>query len=687
MKLILTTIAIFLLLGMLFAASVIAQSPGDGGWRFLNGPVAPGGNVMDIAVSPADPDRILALVMDADAYDHPTSYLFRSDDGAMTWRQVHAFDGGVLGGVLDVALDPNDAEVALAGRKDALYRTGDGGLSWTQVYTMGQAVAITPNGDYYAAGPVALYDAGCHDKVVGIARSQDAGQTWQLLHHFCATQAVRIEADPASDSGVYVAAQWGTNKREYLLRSDDGGATWTDVLSDSVDSGELRHRLFDFAINPSNSNVLFLSDDIGLIRSLDRGVTWERLMRLPWEPDSIYPPNHPLALSFDQDGALIVADRWATADAHVYRSDDNGDTWWRALAPLPRGVNRLIARPGKSGVFWAGMNDFGVYASQNYGGRWTPVNHGLQTLVSVREMAAAPGGVNRVYAVSDEPAAGLFRSEDGGLSWTSVITGERMRAIALDPRQPDSGWAGGMSGLFAFRGDDIQRYPYTVGTVTDIAISSANPQLQYLAGCFRGDRGRPPQGYFGRYIPPGGGIGGYWKTETLPNAHCLWHIAVHPTDPETLYVIAGLNEKADAVLRSRDGGQSWDEVLRTGFLNGILSVAIDDHPPYSIYALVIGRPLYVSEDGGDSWRELPSPSTTVYKMTLDDFGAPIVSANDGIFRWDAASSRWRRISPDAVRAQALLFARGRQPRLYAGTRRGVWAKDVGRARLWLPWMR
>ncbi len=488
MKLILTTIAIFLLLGMLFAASVIAQSPGDGGWRFLNGPVAPGGNVMDIAVSPADPDRILALVMDADAYDHPASYLFRSDDGAMTWRQVHAFDGGVLGGVLDVALDPNDAEVALAGRKDALYRTGDGGLSWTQVYTMGQAVAITPNGDYYAAGPVALHDDGCYGELMGIARSQDAGRTWQVLHRFCASDAVRIMAAPAPDSSVYVAAWWDANKQERLWRSDDG-VTWTDVLSDSVDSRGLRHWLLDFVINPTNPDVLFISDYFGLIRSLDRGETWVRLWDHGSQAQSHFPPEHAYAMAFGKNGVLTIAERWGYSDAgesHIYRSDDNGDTWWRALETLPRGVSRLIARPQSADALYAGLLDFGVYKGRASGGRWIVRNRGLQTLISVKDLAVSATDVDRVYVVGDEPAGGLFRSEDGGLTWTAIMTDVRLTAIDLYPGSSDSGWAGGNGVMLSFDSENTHLYRHMPEVINDIELYARSPHRGYLVGSSRG---------------------------------------------------------------------------------------------------------------------------------------------------------------------------------------------------------
>ncbi len=682
MKAFFAAITTFILLGVMLTAGVWAQGPSpDDAWRFLDGPIAPGGTVLDLALSPAAPDHLFALVADATWRETRETALFRSDDDASTWRRVHTFTHGVA----QLAIDPRNADVILAGGDEALYRSGDGGLSWTQVYTMGQASAITPNGVYYAAGRTDSASEDCPAGAMGVARSDDDGQSWESVYHFCGGGHVtRIMAAPAPDSALYVAGLREKDKQEYLLRSEDDGMIWTDILSDSVHSLWLHHWLYDFVINPTDPGVLFLCDEFGLIRSLDRGATWERLMQHFWQPSNGYPPEQSFAMSFDQHGALTIADRGASADAHVYRSDDNGATWWQALATLPRGVNRLIARPQRPGALFAGLNDFGVYASPNYGGRWTPVNHGLQTRVSVRDMAADPANVDHLYAVADEPAAGLFRSEDGGLSWTAVMTGERLSAVALDPRQLDSGWTGGMSGLFAFRGDDFWRYPYGVGLVKDIAISSVDPQQQYLTGCFSGHRGQPSQGYIGRYIPPSGGINGYWKTETLPNAYCAWHIAIHPTDPKTIYIVVGLNERADAVLRSRNGGQTWDEVLHTGFLNGILAVAIADIPPYPIYALVIDKPLCVSEDGGDSWQELPPPSAAVYKMTLDDFGVPIVSTDDGIFRWDDASSHWQRISSDAIQAHALLFARGRQPRLYAGTKRGAWARDIERAHLWLP---
>jgi len=562
------------------------------------------------------------------------------------------------------------------------------------VYTMGQAVAITPNGDYYAAGPVMLHDDSCYGELMGIVRSQDAGRTWQLLHRFCASDAVRIMAAPAPDGSVYVAAWWDANKQERLWRSDDG-VTWTDVLSDGVDSRELRHWLLDFVINPTDPDVLFLSDYFGLIRSLDRGETWTRLRDPGPRTQSHYPPEHAYAMAFGGNGVLTIAERWGYSDAgesYIYRSDDNGDTWWRALETLPRGVSRLIVRPQSADALYAGLLDFGVYEGRANGGRWIARNRGLQTLISVKDLAASTTDVDRVYAVGNEPAGGLFRSEDGGLSWTAIMTDVRLTAIDLYPGSSDSGWAGGNGVMFSFDSENTHLYRHMPEVINAIKLYARSPHQGYLVGSSRGG------GFLGRLetivTPDSPSDFDYWSFLEIPNALRADDLAVDPRDSQTVYVAAMLRTPGDVppetvILRSNDAGETWTQLLKADPSYNYLfrKIEIAKHPPYTLYAMQQWAYLYFSKDGGQTWDRRHLPPGNVSDMVLDDFDIPIIASDDGAFRWDAASSRWRRISPDAVRAQALLFARGRQPRLYAGTRRGVWAKDVGRARLWLPWMR
>ena len=666
---------LLILLWMLLGMGAVVQGTGPDAphGTFWEEPMAPGGNILDLAIAPLPPHSMLALVAGAEWPPSRTS-LFRSGDGAQTWEYITTFPHPLSA----LAIDPQHGNKALAGGDEALYLTEDGGLTWTQVYTTGQAVAIAPDGTYYAAGPE-NNSPDCEGSTLGIARSQDGGHRWEHVHHFCATDAIRIAIAPPPDGAVYVAARMDTNKEEYLWRSEDGGLTWIDVLAEHREQVNLRHWLVDVAIHPTNPNVLFLSDDIGLARSLDRGESWERIDNDAARNWDSVPPPHAYALAFDADGGLLIADYWAEEKAHLYRSDDLGVSWWQALETLPRGARRLIAHPQQPQRFYAGLNDLGIFISEDGGARWHPSPQNVKTVVPIEKMAASYLPPSPLYTVGDAPGGGFFRSEDSGRTWQVLLTYTRLQALAVDPRDPRSGWVGGWDGLYAFHEDRVYRYPYPLGVVTDITMPAAHPGTAYLTGY---TTTLPPHSYIGRYVPPSGVHKGYWNWIELPHVAYSWQIVVHPTDADTLFLDGVPETKTRSIMRSEDGGITWKRILPL-HLWGLTTILIDPQPPHTLY-VAQGHTLYWSNDEGISWKEDATVPGKIADLTLDDLGTRIVATDNGLFYWDEGAGRWQPMGPDGLQGQSLLFQGGPYPKLYVGTPNGIWIEAMSRYRTWLP---
>ncbi len=72
-------------------------------------------------------------------------------------------------------------------------------------------------------------------------------------------------------------------------------------------------------------------------------------------------------------------------------------------------------------------------------------------------------------------------------------------------------------------------------------------------------------------------------------------IAVHPTNPNILYVATN-----DAVLKSRDGGQTWEQ-FPSFSARRVTTLAIDPKLPATVYAGTMGDAVYKSPDGGQHW--------------------------------------------------------------------------------------
>jgi len=98
-----------------------------------------------------------------------------------------------------------------------------------------------------------------------------------------------------------------------------------------------------------------------------------------------------------------------------------------------------------------------------------------------------------------------------------------------------------------------------------------------------------------------------WTALPLPgHEQVVWSILVHPRDPQILYA----GTQGTTVYRSRDGGQSWKELVpaeppgfcRMGFPTRVIDVAIDPGNPDEIYAGLEVGGIVRSRDGGDSWQ-------------------------------------------------------------------------------------
>jgi photosystem II stability/assembly factor-like uncharacterized protein len=103
--------------------------------------------------------------------------------------------------------------------------------------------------------------------------------------------------------------------------------------------------------------------------------------------------------------------------------------------------------------------------------------------------------------------------------------------------------------------------------------------------------------------------GDSWRPLGLPGElQTVWSIALHPTDPDTLFVgVAGF-----AIFRTRDGGESWrklDVPTPAGlppmpFPTRVIRIAIDPADPDVVYAGLEVNGVVRSRDGGDTWTDI-----------------------------------------------------------------------------------
>jgi hypothetical protein len=269
----------------------------------------------------------------------------------------------------------------------------------------------------------------------GLFRSTD-GRPFETLLFRVSVRGLSIE--PGSPRTVYAAGDDG------IRRTTDGGATWTAVLGGS--SGT--------AVLTAPDGALYAGTFAGTFRSLDGGQSWERTNGTfaaarfaadPREPSVVFAAAPQTfqpegfagglfrtadrgatfarvgAAEIGNDAAAVAIDPLATSTvyvasgARVLRSIDRGESWSDRSAGLPgRRVLSLAIDPVQPWILYAGTQGSGVFRSANGGGSWTSFNDGWLPGMSVSALAFDDTAGRRLYAGTD--GGGAYAASTAGLA-------------------------------------------------------------------------------------------------------------------------------------------------------------------------------------------------------------------------------------------------------------------------------
>jgi photosystem II stability/assembly factor-like uncharacterized protein len=259
----------------------------------------------------------------------------------------------------------------------------------------------------------------------GPYRSTDHGEHWDKLDipdHGAPVWSLSF--DPRDPDRLYA----GYENCE-IFRSDDGGERW-EQLPVSVRFPEVTvaaganpaKRVLKLAVSPADSNELYGAIEVGgVIRSLDGGEHWDNMSHGQYVNDD----------TVDMHG--VIVGRWrpgtvlAIGRAGLFTSSDQGAHWASArLDPLnPKGqtyCRDIREVPGDPKTIWlaagAGFqSDVGVlFRSKDGGASWTRMNIGVKPKSTVFTLAFDERHPKRMFCATS--GGEVFASEDGGENWT-----------------------------------------------------------------------------------------------------------------------------------------------------------------------------------------------------------------------------------------------------------------------------
>jgi photosystem II stability/assembly factor-like uncharacterized protein len=270
-------------------------------------------------------------------------------------------------------------------------------------------------------------------------------------------------------------------------------------------------------------------------------------------------------------------------------------------------------------------------------------------------------------------------STAGAASWAPTgPTGGDVRALASDPRDPQTLFLGTADGFLYRSGDTGQSwlrqapgFPKRGQSLDNIAVDP---------------RGRLLVGYWD-VEGKGGGVarsldgGRTFEVLTGIAGESVRALAIAPSNPDIL--VAGA---ISGVFRSDDGGDSWRRISPPGHaeLRNVESVAIDPKNPQVAYVGTWHLP-WKTLDGGKTWRLIHTgmiDDSDVFTITLDRRSPSIVYATacSGIYRSGDGAGRWakvRGIPGSSRRTRALAQDAQAADTIYAGTTEGLFVSEDG----------
>lgn len=563
-------------------------------------------------------------------------------------------------------------------RSDALYRSEDGGSNWQPAgngLLPGRITAlyVDPATKALFAGVQARGDSVSGRE--GLWRSTDRGATWDQVPLGIDHLAVQRIARSAGDRYLYVGAIAGASQESYVDRSSDDGDTWTQSqpLRSQQDPSPFLTDLLPHPQDPKRLFVVARGDR--LYQSTDAGDTWNAASLTA---SSSANGSMRLAIRPDRPDTLLAVGGYSRQNAQVLRvqlSRDGGATWSLLSGTgLPENgeAQALVALAAGTYLLATGM---GVYRSGDDGRSWQLLEGPLSSGDVTGFAVMASGANNNSSTVLAATGYGVFISQDGGALWQAAGSGlplnSSIEALLTDQRLP--GRVVAINNLT--RIPELAPPLLLISGDNGITWKAAGHGMSGVATAWTADPSDPNTFFLASneqlLRTTDGGL--TWRTIPVGTGRHQ-SLAVAPSDPNTVYL------GGQPAARSTDRGATWMDMSVTGSgqqtqNSEVTGLAVDPIAPEHLWASLDQGGIFESADGGKSWRSTGLQNRTVRWLIADWTDGNRLYAGmpqDGIYRWDGATSSWVAAS-SGLPAQSTVIAFLPDPRT-PGT---LWAARDG----------
>ncbi len=296
---------------------------------------------------------------------------------------------------------------------------------------------------------------------------------------------------------------------------------------------------------------------------------------------------------------------------------------WRSLGL--RGIWVRSIAVDLDGVLYAGTNGQGLYKSTDFGNNWHPINNGLWENATIMQVEVDPFDPRTVYVSSNHAYPWFFYSHDGGESWQpGGYNSHPLPELKTYPACPGClftgdtvlDWAGGR----LYKSDD-GGLSWTMVITEQVMVNSiATPASSSSPVYVGADRGL--------YRSKDGGDTWAQLIDALPDSS-VRTVALHPTTPLTAYV--GFEA---ATYRTTDGGDSWSLWGSDLPPYGVHNLLVNKNDSEIHYATSGPAGVYVSADEGRHWQAMNAGlgNLNVYELALNQTASYLFAATaDGVW--------------------------------------------------------
>ncbi len=502
------------------------------------------------------------------------------DDGPLSSATFNAFGlrnigpAFMSGRIADIAIVPDDPSTwYVAVGSGGVWKTENAGTTWTSLfdgqgsYSIG-SVSLDPSdpnrvwvgtGENHGGRHIGFGD--------GIYKSDDGGASWTKTGLEASEHLSKIIVHPNDSNTIWVASQgplWSPGGERGVFKSDDGGETWRNVLSDGPYTGAT-----DLIIDPRN-------------------------------PDRLY-------AALWQHHRTVAAYVGGGPESGIWKSEDGGETWTELKGGLPdgnKGKIGLALSPQRPDTVYAAIEldrrEGGVWKSTDRGASWEKQSDAVGGGTGphyYQELYASPHVFDRIYLVSNTSQI----SNDGGKTWTNLNNELKHvddHAIAFRPDDPDYILFGSDGGLYESY-DHTQTWRFIdnlpVTQFYKVAVDDAEP-FYFVYG---GTQDNNSQGGPSRTDNRHGIRNSDWFITLFADGH---QSAIEPGNPDIMYAewqqgnLARVDRITGEVVHIQPQARPGEPIER---FNWDAPILVSAHDPKRLY--FASQRVWRSDDRGDSW--------------------------------------------------------------------------------------